>query len=222
MNIRKLFVTCTATFALLTCIAGTSNINCGPANSCTEITWGYKENAFDEYVVEPTYVTQTGIKYDPSGMQISSTLIDRLTDEVENCLAQEFPLGIIPKDIVKAANCYRDNFVVHFDRQSFNVKIASNWQLSCDKSEQVLPTLAGSAGCIAKGLTPSDICPCKWRAGIQCPNNLIVTPNFFLYKDVLIRYITSCSNPWIVPKLATCATPTTTPLSNGNDPANGL
>lgn len=168
------------------------------AERCHEYKWGYAENGFDSYDVATTQLTPKGTPFDPSGMKISGQLIDRLTDEVETCLGQTI------------------------ERSAFVVKVANDWTLNCDKTEQVLPILAGSAGCLAKGLTPTSECQCRWRAGIKCPNSIIVTPNFFLYKDALIRYVTGEPNPWAIDKLANCAAPTTTPLSDGSDPKNGL
>ncbi len=50
---------------------------------CSETRWGYAYHAFNRYEVQLTNVTESGIAYDPSGLQISSALIDRLTAEVE-------------------------------------------------------------------------------------------------------------------------------------------
>lgn len=165
---------------------------------CDETQWGYAYGAFDHYDVRPTDITAKGIMFDPSGMPIAPALIDRLTDEVEACLS----ISII--------------------RTSFVVKVANDWIINCDGTQQLLPVLAGSAGCIAKGLTPSEQCPCRWRAGIECPNAIVTTPSFYLYKDALTRFVTGNMDPWASPELAVCASPSTTPLSDGTDPNNGL
>lgn len=180
--------------------------------SCSEIKWGYGLHAFDMYDVHPTSVTALGIRYDPSGMPISPEVIDRLTNEVEACL-----VNVASEH--EAPQCMSS--VSRIDRGSFIVKIASDWVLSCDKTEQLLPVLAGSDGCIAKGITPTEQCPCRWRAGVKCPNVIIATPSLYLYKDALIRFITGCANPWASPALASCATPTTDPLSNGTNQSIG-
>ncbi len=181
---------------------------------CDEDRWGYGYGAFDRYDVHPTSVTAGGIGYDPSGLPIAPELIDRLTGEVEKCLAS------VEADAGVARACMQ--YAGTIDRKSFVVKIANDWVLSCDGSQQLLPVLAGSAGCIAKGLTPSEQCPCRWRAGIECPNQIITTPSFYLYKDALTRFVTGCADPWAYPSLATCVSPSTTPLSDGTDPNNGL
>lgn len=180
---------------------------------CSSQKWGYAGHEFDVYDVRYTLKTSKGIMYDSSGVLFEHEIIDRLTNEVEACLESRFG-GTLTKDVLDASGCPEQQFKLPIDRSSFVVKVAQDWQLSCDQTEQVLPITAGAAGCVAKGLIPTEFCPCRWRAGIKCPNVLIVTPSFFLYKDVLIRYITGCINPWASPTLAECAAPTTQPLNH--------
>lgn len=196
----------------------------GCGDDCSEIKWGYSDNEFEQYNTNFSNKSLSGIVYDPSGLPISSQLIDRLTNEVETCLTNNFVHGEFPDDVVRDAQCSQKTFQLPLQRTNFGIKIANDWVLSCDGTEQLLPmpVKAGPSGCLAKGQTPNTQCPCRWRAGIKCPNIIIVTPNFYLYKDALVRYTTSCRNPWGNPKLAQCVTPTTTPLSDGSDPNNGL
>lgn len=151
---------------------------------CDPYRWGYLGAPFESYNVNLTHKTSSGIEYDPSGQNISPDLIDRLTMEVENCI----PISI--------------------DRQSFSVKIVNDYVLSCDKTEQLLNTNAPNSGCYAKGEKPTEQCPCRWRSGIKCPNILVTTPSFLLYKDVLIRFILNNKDPWADTHLSVCATPT--------------
>lgn len=102
------------------------------------------------------------------------------------------------------------------------MKVVSDWVPSCDHTQQLLPTIAGPEGCVVKGLNPTEECPCRYRVGIACPNVLVVTPSMYLYKDVLVRFVTSCADPWASPELHKCVSPSTTPLSDGTDPKNGL
>lgn len=197
--------------------------NCS-SPECSEIGWGYSLQEFDHYDVNADHTTAGGTTYDPSGQSISPELIDRLTNEVESCLATTFNGSPLSDTIVKTSGCKDNSFQLPIDKHSFVVKIPNDWIPNCDKTEQVLPTpvLVGGAGCVAKGKDPTEQCPCRWRAGIKCPNVLITTPNFYIYKDILIRFVTECQNPWSSPELAKCATPTTTPLSDGTDPNNGI
>lgn len=171
--------------------------NCA-LSSCQEYNWGYNNGTFDQYDANPDYKTPEGISYDPSGLPISPELIDRLTNEVEFCLSKSI------------------------NRYSFVVKIANDWIPSYQKDNELLPVLAPIEGCDTKGLPHIPGFPCRWRAGIKCPNILITTPSFYLYKDVLIRFTQEIDNPWIDPHFAKCATPSTTPMSDGSDPLNGL
>ncbi len=191
--------------------------------TCSEIPWGYSDGEFDQYQVSNTLTTPEGIAYDPSGLPISPQLIDRLTNEVDLCLTQLSPTGVLPSGIAQASSCF-GSFQLPIQSKSFVVKVASDWVLSCDGTQQLLPkpVEAGPAGCVAKGQDPTAACPCRWRAGIECPNIIITTPSFYLYKDALTRFVTGCRNPWASPQLAQCASPSTTPLSDGTDPNNGL
>jgi hypothetical protein len=192
--------------------------------SCYEMDWGYTDNEFNHYEINANYKTSQGTSFDPSNQNISPELIDRLTNEVSYCLENTFPNHTISDDIAGKAFCKNKNIPLPIDKSSFVVKIPNDWILSCDKSEEVLPTpvIAGEGGCIAKGLTPDVSCPCRWRAGMICPNILITTPNFYIYKDVLVRFLTGCQDAWAVPQFANCITPSTTSLSVGNDPNDGI
>lgn len=196
----------------------------GCIETCSETQWGYGYHEFNRYSVSETNKTKEGVAYDPSGLPISPELIDRLTNEVQSCLTAAFPNGSLPPDVVSSSQCAQNRFQLPIQKQNFAVKIANDSVLSCDGTEELLPNpvMSGPTGCVAKGEVPNASCPCRWRAGIQCPNVIIVTPSFFLYKDALTRFITTCRNPWIDSRLAQCASPSTTPLSDGSDPNNGL
>lgn len=189
-----------------------SQIGC---RGCDEVTWGYTQGLFNRYSVGATQTTPDGIRFDASGLATSATLIDRLTNEVERCLFLKFPERL--SDVAAAqAGCSGDARFHTIDRHSFVVKVAGDWRLTCDGQQQVLPVVAPSAGCAAKGQHTTPECPCSYRAGIKCPNILVVTPSLYIYKDVLIRFLYDCVDPWANADLATCATPSTQPLSDGS------
>lgn len=206
---------------LILCGLSLSTISC---DYCSEFRWGYSDGEFDHYTPNLTHTTHAGTQYDPGGQNISPELIDRLTDEAESCLHETFPDGKLPISVVGSSQCLTYSFAHPLDHTSFNVMIPNDWMLSCDSSQEVLPTPveSGDAGCVAKGLDPNEKCPCRWRAGIRCPNTIIATPSMYLYKDALVRFITGCRNPWASPELHKCVSPSTTPLSDGSDPNNGL
>lgn len=158
------------------------------------------------YDVNPDRTTDGGILVDTSGQDIDISDLDRQTDEVERCLVDQFgDPPVIPLEDVKASDCDSQTFPIPIRRQDLVVKVAMNWTPSCDGSQQVLPVPAPQALCDAKGMYWMTECPgCFWRAGIQQNRFIIVTPNYFLYKDPLIRLVTGCNNPW-TGRLATCA-----------------
>jgi hypothetical protein len=184
---------------------------------CDEVTWGYPESGlFNRYSVGETRTTPDGIRYDDSGQHVSPALIDRLTNEVERCLFARFPEQL-SETVKLQAGCYGDLRFKTIDRRSFVVKVAGDWRLTCDGQQQVLPVTAPANGCATKGQTTTPECPCSYRAGIRCPNILVVTPSLYIYKDVLIRFLYDCVDPWANKDLAACATPSTAPLSDGRD-----
>jgi len=192
-------------------------VNCNSNITCSEYQWGYSEGEFDYYHPQFSSITNDGTHFDPMDQNISPQLIDQLTNQVEDCLHTTFPNSQLTDTVIHQSVCLNNRFTYPIDRKSFNIVVANNWVLSCDGSQQLLPqpVISGNAGCLAKGETSSIQCPCRWRAGIKCPNVLITTPSFYLYKDILIRWITNCSNPWNSPELVNCANPSTNPLSLG-------
>lgn len=221
------------TIVLLGALSLIGTTSCEP-DGCNYLHWGYSYQEFEHYDVNADHITPDGTLFDPTGQSISPLLIDRLTGEVSDCLLDAFPDKILPSSVTaeNASYCNKNtlgsgtdhSLDLPLDKTSIMVKIPNDWVYSCDGTQQLLPTpvIAGGEGCSEKGLDPDEFCPCRWRAGIKCPNIMITPPSFYLFKDALIRYLTGCSNPWASPELAKCANPTTLPLSNGSDPRNGL
>jgi len=179
-----------------------------PVEECP-VRWRYADQF--GYAVQPTLETPSGISVDPSGQAVDLAVVEGIVDDVESCLQKEFgDPPRIPDDVRAAANCYSSTFPAPYPRaQCLTIKIPNDWVLSCDKSQQVLPWEAPEAGCLAKGLTPTKVCPCRWRAGIQDNDTAVTTPNLYNLRDPLIRIITGCNSPWSHPRLAKCATPST-------------
>lgn len=173
----------------------------------------YRYQSQFDYPVKPTLITPSGIAVDPTGQAVSAEFIDQLTDEVETCLADAFGTPpVIPEDVAMASGCLRRTFEMPFHRDCLTVKVPNDWEVACDSEQQVLPLssttyIPPDSLCRAKGREPTRACPCRWRAGIQDNNVIVVTPNFYLYKDPLIRLVTGCNNPWASPALARCAAP---------------
>lgn len=166
-------------------------IGCAPSQRCLRSAWGYSVEGDRQYATSPTETSPGGIRFDDSGQAVAGELLDRLTNEVSECLHMSI------------------------DRSGFVVKVPADWQPSCDGSQQLLSAGAPDAGCLAKGQEPVAGCPCRWRAVIQCPNVIVATPSLYLYKDALTRWVTGSANPWASPELAKCAMPSTAPLLGG-------
>ncbi|MBI4457987.1 hypothetical protein HY633_03430 [Candidatus Uhrbacteria bacterium] len=189
-----------------------------PADCPAYTPWDYGFN----YDVRPEFTTRDGIQVDPSGQKISPELVDRLTEEVEQCLEETFGNPPkIPAHLLEPSVCQTerngDTFPLPIRRDCIAVKVPDNWSWSKkDSHQQVLADKTSAQGCIDKGLCQTaEDCDCRWRAGIQ-GRVIVTTPSFYIYKDALIRLITGCGNPWGTPEFARCATPTTAPDSMGD------
>jgi hypothetical protein len=153
---------------------------CEPA-PC-ESQWGYLlRGDYPAYTFEATYRTRSGIEVDTSSNEYPralATSVDIAVGQLEACLETSI------------------------DRSSFRVKIPDDWSYSCDGSDEVLPFTAVTGMC--KGKTATEECPCRYRAIVQCPDIVVVTPNLLLFKDALTRLLTGSVDPWSDPQLSSC------------------
>lgn len=135
------------------------------------------------YVLEDPIVTPGGVIFD--GPSAAVPTVDRIIAEVAACLGRD--LGTL------------------------RIKIAGDWVLNCDATEQVLPVIAG-VGDPRKPENFALSCPARWRALYE-PDGLIVsTPSMRNVKDPIMRLVTGEQDLWGNAKLAACAAPTTDPL----------
>lgn len=191
-------------------------LSCGRQERCSAI---YDFPDQTSYEVNANLLSPKSIAIDTSGLNISTKLVDRLTDEVETCLIKNFGNPpILPPDVQRDGSCPGETFQLPIRRQCLTVKVANDWFLSENEADgskqQLLPFVAGYGGC-GKGLSGDD--PCYWRAGIQDNLTIVTTPSFYLYKDPLVKITTGCTNAWFDAKLAACMLPTTKPLSDGSE-----
>lgn len=171
------------------------------------------------YDVHPNQLTIKNIAVDTSGLDINLNKIDRLTDEVEECLfklQKQFPQ--FSDEMAQSGQCESKTFNLPISRECLTVKVASDWFLSKYEfngtHHQQLPYTNGGM-CTNKGLPPGV---CYYRVGIQDNLTIVVPPSFYLYKDGLVRIATGCHNPWYMDVLAACMEPSTPPLGSGNEP----
>jgi hypothetical protein len=171
------------------------------------------------YDINVSQYTSKNIAVDTSGLNINLSKIDRLTNEVEDCLKNIFGNPpILPDDIVKNGECVGKTFDFPIRRECLVVKVADDWFLSKYEyggtHHQQLPWTNGGQ-CTNKGL-PAGVC--YYRVGIQDNLTIVVPPSFYLYKDGLVRVVTGCHNPWYAESLANCMNPSTDPLGDGSEP----
>lgn len=141
--------------------------------------YGYYLDRDPSYSVNPV-ASPGGVRYDSEvGDLLDVSQLDFLTDQLEACLERSI------------------------DRTSFIVKIPNDWSYSCDGTEEVLPFISiVDKSC--KGKDATEECPCRYRAVLQEPNVVVVTPNLKLYRDALSRLLLDTSNTWNDPNIAGC------------------
>lgn len=156
----------------LGCVLGLACFACtqAPLEECPSpelVDWGF------DYPIKYDSVSPAGIPVDSSGQVLGAEfydVLDQMTFEAEACL---------------------DRPVL---RYCLSVKIPNDWFLSQDGRQQLLADAAPLEGCEAKGLDTSQ--GCFWRAGVQRGRHIIATPNLFLYKDALAKFITGREYVW--------------------------
>ena len=184
-------------------------IGCNPPQMCYQNHYQTLTN----YAVNATETTPEGIGVDSSGQAVDLAKIDRLTDELEACLRTNFADDpAIPADAAAKADCRTDGVTpktnldpnVTVKRECLTVKIPTDWIVSACSGEEVLLLPADDAFCLAKGITPTPECPCRWRVATQDDNTIVSPPGLKLYKAELARIVTGCNNVWVVPQITAC------------------
>ncbi len=161
------------------------------------------DGQYDNVTSYPVHATS----HTPKGIAVDGELdlaeIDRRTDAVEACLRARFPDGRLPPELLGPGHCLYDTVELTVPRGCLTVKLAPDWHMSCTGNQQVFPCGVDPSLCVAKGLTPTEACPCECRSAIQDQSTIVVTPNLHLYDGDLIRLQTSCNFIWI-PGLVEC------------------
>lgn len=162
--------------------------------------------------------TPKNIAVDVGGQPINPRRIDRIVDEVETCIAQLAPGGVLPPEVVLAAACRESRVTLPFPRSCMAIKVINNWFLSdyefAGSKQQLIPGWV-SMDCTEKGL-PNG--PCYRRSGIINNDTIVTTPSMYLLKDSLVKLYVNCPLPWSSPALTACMTPTTGALDDGSGP----
>lgn len=185
--------------------------------ACEECPIKYPYVDQTDYIVEADEMTESGISVDRSGIDVSLAEIDRLVDEVEECLKKNFPGGKMDFENMAQGGCWNKGFDLPISRECLTVKIAPDCTLNHDGTQELMGAVAPDSACDGKAKEgedgPNEQWPCKWRAGIQDYHTITTCPSLYLLKDPLIRIATGCNGVWSHPLLAECAAPTTEALS---------
>ncbi len=175
----------------------------------------YQHRFYEQFPAPHTYpfvqsdTTAEGVRVDTSGLSVDLDDLDRRIDAVESCLASTFGTpALIPPDVAASGQCDSDTFPLPLRRQDLEVKVAGDWVWSCDGTQQLIPVQGpDDSACLAKGLVPTPECPCYWRAGIEGNRTIVVTPDFHMMADPLVRQVTGCNDVWSTTALSKCAMP---------------
>lgn len=132
------------------------------------------------YKVKITRHTPNGIALDDPGNLLDDEEIDRVVNEVEECLGR----GV-------KKNC-------------LIIKIPKDFYISPCSGKLLFPCNINKQICIDKGLEVSEECPCHCRSIIQDENYIITTPDLENFKGELVRMITGINNPWINEDVSMC------------------
>lgn len=178
-------------------------IGCATSN----IYWGNYQNV-TSYKINTTYTTPKGIKVDDPKHELFPRLVDKMTDEVEACIAA------LPAKWTQAqaqtGNCIALDVPRNIDRTKLTVKVPPDWYTSPCSGEQEFKCDINQKLCDQKPETIGMPCPCACRATLQ-DGAVVTAPNMKLYKGELARLVTGCNNIWFVP-LTNCAHTPTYPL----------
>lgn len=148
------------------------------------------------YSVSPNVKTPNGIKVDTTNFIVDLNDIDRRIDEVETCLKQKYPDGKLPLEIIQNGHCLYPTFDTNIHRSCLEIKVAPDWHVGC-LGEEIFPCSIDPKYCLAKGITPTQECPCECRSAIQDQNVIVITPDLYLLKGDMIRLQTGCNFIWI-------------------------
>lgn len=166
-----------------------------------------------EYDVNIDAHTPDGIPVDTAGRTYDLEMIDEMALEVKECIKKNFPSFSVSKEVRLAASCSNVNFADEY-RNTWNygcwrVKFDPNWSIGCSGNQilsQGPPMPPGKQCGGKKDVITTKECPCRYRAAVY-DKTFIITPDAKLFKDVLVRAVTSCKNPWGHPLLSECASP---------------
>jgi hypothetical protein len=175
-----------------------------------------------KYDISPTMFTPDNIAVDTSGQNINPERIDRMVNELEDCLVKAYGNPIVlPPDVVKNGLCESNVIPTPLVRQCLVIKIPNDWRLSQfelgGSLQQILPHTNGGT-CADKNL-PDPNAVCFYRVAIQDNFTVCSTPSMYIIKDGIERVLVGCQNPWYAGNVfSECLAPSADPLDDGSGP----
>lgn len=170
------------------------------------------------FEVRPDMKTPSGIRVDSGGYQIDLQILDERIEKMEKCVLDVMAENAAAsKETLNSWGCLRWNPYESLRRHCLIIKITApvfskctNWQfISTPGPFGPEPIKADPKLCEAKGLTPTEECPCLWRT-LPFNDTVVVAPppemrNVpptsipapYLYNVAAI--MTSCNNIWFSP-----------------------
>lgn len=195
------------TIALLypNCLSYPDNLSdCG----MNDLSYAY----YVHYSVNIDSKTPDGIPIDKGDVNVDLELIDEMSLEVKECLKKNFPTLSVTSQQRIEGECsdteFSNSYHAAFNYGCWQVKFDPQWTISCS-GHQILsqgPPMRPGEKCGGKNLDPTKECPCRYRMAVF-EKTFVITPDAQLFKDGLVRSITSCKNPWGNKLLAECASP---------------
>lgn len=167
-----------------------------------------------DYSVNIDAYTPNGIPVDTAGIgTYDLAMIDEMALEVKECIKKNFPSLSVSKEVRQSAACssvdFSDEYWSAWDYGCWQVKFDPYWEVGCS-GNQVLsqgpPVPPGTQCGGKKDMITTKACPCRYRMAVF-EKTFVITPDARLFKDGLVRAVTSCKNPWGHELLSECARP---------------
>jgi hypothetical protein len=168
----------------------------------------------DSHLANITFYSVKANRHTPNGIGLDDPLnpehvldaaeIDRKMDAFEACLNKNFLNN--PYVVEENGHCLRTNFEdgISIKRHCLTIKVPDDLYKSKCSDEWLFPCDVDDQYCLAKGIVPTEECPCSCRATVQDNNNLITNHVLNVLWGELARVVTTCNNPWVVPQIQGC------------------
>ena len=156
------------------------------------------QNVTNYEEVRADVMTPSGIRVDTGGYAVDLATLDARVAKIEACILRMAAESLVlPAEQKKSWQCLREvDPNQELMRDCLVIKVVAPTFSKCS-DWQFIGVAAPDGLCLAKGITPTDECPCMWRTAIQDDNVVITPPAMYLWE--VGRIMTSCNNIWFSP-----------------------